>query len=70
MAQYDPRRTWSEGCGFHHRPVGNILDNILTQRFDQEIFSTVILALPLFQEGQLFMYGDRICTILVNRLED
>ena len=37
---------------------------------DHEIFSTVVLSLPLFQEGQLSVSGERMCTILVNRLED
>ena len=37
---------------------------------DLEIFSTVILFLPLIQEGQLSVSGERMCTILVNRLED
>ena len=37
---------------------------------DHEIFSTVILFLPLIQEGQLSVSGKRMCTILVNRLED
>ena len=37
---------------------------------DREIFSTVILSLPLIQEGQLSVSGERMCTILVNRLED
>ena len=37
---------------------------------DHEIFSTVILPLPLIQEGQLSVSGERMCTILVNRLED
>ena len=37
---------------------------------DHEIFSMVILFLPLIQEGQLSVYGERMCTILVNRLED
>ena len=37
---------------------------------DHEIFSTVILSLPLIQEGQLSVSGGRMCTILVNRLED
>ena len=36
---------------------------------DHEIFSTVILSLPLIQEGQLLVSGERMCTILVNRLE-
>ena len=37
---------------------------------DHEIFSTVILSLPLIQEGQWSVSGKRMCTILVNRLED
>ena len=37
---------------------------------DHEIFSTVILSLPLIQEGQLSVSGERMCTILVNHLED
>ena len=37
---------------------------------DHEIFSTVILSLPLTQEGQLSVSGERMCTILVNRVED
>ena len=37
---------------------------------DHEIFSTVILSLPLIQEGQLSVSGERMCTILVTRLED
>ena len=37
---------------------------------DHEIFSTVILSFPLIQEGQLSVSGERMCTILVNRLED
>ena len=37
---------------------------------DHEIFSTVFLSLPLIQEGQLSVSGERMCTVLVNRLED
>ena len=37
---------------------------------DHEIFSTVILSLPLIQEGQLSVSGERMCTILVNHLQD
>ena len=37
---------------------------------DHEIFSIVIFSLPLIQEGQLSVSGERMCTILVNRLED
>ena len=51
---FNPRR------GRHHSFV----------EIDHEIFSTVILSLPLIQEGQLSVSGERMCTILVNRLED
>ena len=37
---------------------------------NREIFSMVILPLPLIQEGHLSVSGERMCTILVNRLED
>ena len=37
---------------------------------DHEIFSAVILSLPLIQEGQLSVSGERMCIIPVNRLED
>ena len=50
-----------EVAGSTTAEVGNI---------DHEIFSTVILSLPLIQEGQLSVSGERMCTILVNRLED
>ena len=36
---------------------------------DHEMFSTVILSPLLIQEGQLSVSGERMCTILVNRLE-
>ena len=36
---------------------------------DHEILSTVILSLPLIQEGQLPVSVERMCTILVNCLE-
>ena len=42
------------------------VSNILSWRFDHEIFSTVILSLPLIQEGQLSVSGKRMCTILLN----
>ena len=62
-----------------HRPTGDQevagstpaeVGNILFVEIDHEIFSMVILSLPLFQEGQLSVSGERMCTILVNRLED
>ena len=37
---------------------------------DREILSTGILSLPPIQEGQLSVSGERMCIILVNRLED
>ena len=37
---------------------------------DHEIISVIILSLSLIQEGQLSVSGERMCTILVNRLED
>ena len=37
---------------------------------DHEIFSTVILTLLLIQKGQLSVSGKRMCTILVNCLEN
>ena len=46
------------------------ISNIIFVEIDHEIFSTVILSLPLIQEGQLSVSGERMCTILVNRLED
>ena len=37
---------------------------------DHEILSTVILSLQLIQEGHLSVSSERMCTILVNHLED
>ena len=62
-ASVDARPT---GCRFDLRQVRNIF----SWRFDHEIFSTVILSLPLNQEGHLSVSGERMCTILVNFLED
>ena len=39
-------------------------------KIDHEIFSTVILSLPLIQEGQLSVSGEGMCQILINCLED
>ena len=44
--------------------------NIISWRLIMKFFSTVILSLLLIQEGQLSVSGERMCTILVNRLED
>ena len=35
---------------------------------DHEIFSMVILSVPLIEEEQLSVSRERMCTILVNRL--
>ena len=52
--------------GFNpHRGRQHSFDEI-----DREIFSMVIISLPLIQEGQLSVSGERMCTILVNRLQD
>ena len=51
--QFNPRRGWQ------HSFV----------EIDHEIFSMVFLSLPLIQEGQLSVSGERMC-ILVNGLKD
>ena len=63
------------GCASNWRPGGHGFDPRRGQQhsfveIDHEIFSTVILSLPLIQEGHLSVSGKRMCTILVNRLED
>ena len=59
-------------CGYlleaPHRGVSNKYHSFV--EIDHEIFSTVILSLLLIQEGQLSVSGERMCTILVNCLED
>ena len=67
VAQLDAPSDWRpEGRGFNPRR-GRQHSFV---EFDHEIFSTVILSLPLIQAGQLSVSGERMCTILVNRLED
>ena len=65
----------SVGCSSNWRPGGRRFDPRRGQQhsfveIDHEIFSTVILSLPLIQEGQLSVSGKRMCTILVNCLKD
>ena len=65
----------SVGCASDWRPGGRGFEPRRGRQhsfveIDHEIFSTVILSLPLIQEGQLSVSGERMCTILVNRLED
>ena len=67
VAHLDAPSHWRPGGrGFNPRR-GRQLSFV---EIDHEIFSTVILSLPLIQEGQLSVSGERMCTILVNRLED
>ena len=53
------------------RPTGDDRDRQHSVvEIDYEIFSTVILSLPLIQEEQLSVSGERMCTILINCVED
>ena len=67
VAQFDVPSHWRPGgLGFNTRR-GRQHSFV---EIDREIFSIVILFLPLIQEGQLPVSGERMCTILVNHLED
>ena len=67
MAQLDAPSDWRPGGrGFNPRR-GRQHSFVEVGR---EIFSTIIPSLPLIQEGQFLVSGERMCTILVNRLED
>ena len=63
VAQLDVGMT--DGCGLD--PTGSQHSFV---EIDLEIFSTVILSLPLIQERQLSVSGERINAIMVNLLED
>ena len=65
VAQLDAPSDWRPG-GRGFNPRGGRQHPFI----DHEIFSKVILSLHLIQEGQLSISGERMCTILVNRLED
>ena len=67
IAQLDAPSDWRPG-GRGFNPRRGRQQSFV--EIDHEIFSTVILSLPLIQEGQLSVSGERMCTILVNRLED
>ena len=67
VAQLDAPSNWRPG-GRGFNPRRGRQHSFM--EIDREIFSTVILSLPLMQEGQLSVSGERMCTILVNRLED
>ena len=57
---------WRPGRGFD--PCQGWQHSFL--EIDHEIISMVILSLLPIQEGQLSVSGKKMCTILVNRLED
>ena len=66
MAQLDARPTGDQKvAGSTPAEVGNILSWRLIMKYFLQSFS-----LPLIQEGQLSVSGERMCTILVNRLDD
>ena len=67
VAQLDAPSDWRPG-GRGFNPCRDRQHSFVD--IDREIFSTVILSLPLIQEGQLSVFGERMCTILVNHLED
>ena len=67
VAQLDAPSDWRPG-GRGFNPRRGRQQSFV--EIDHEMFSTVILSLPLIQEGQLSVSGERMCTILVNRLED
>ena len=67
VAQLDAQSDWRPG-GRWFNPCRGRQHSFV--EIDHEIFSMVILSLLLIQEGQLSVSGERMCTILVNRLED
>ena len=67
VAQLDAPSDWRPG-GRRFNPRRGRQHSFV--EIDHEIFSMVILSHPLIQEGELSVSGVRMCTILVNRLED
>ena len=67
VAQLDALSNWKPG-GRGFNPRRGRQHSFV--EIDHEIFSTVILSLPLVQERHLSVFGERMRTILVNRLED
>ena len=67
VAQLDVPFDWRPG-GRRYNPRRGRQHSFM--EIDREIFSMVILSLPLIQGGQLSVSGERMCTILVNRLEN
>ena len=67
VAQLDARPSGDQEVA---GPTTAEVGNSLSWRFDHKTFSTVILFLLLIQEGQLSVSRERMCTTLVNRLEN
>ena len=67
VAQLDVPSDWRPG-GRGFKPRRGRQHSFV--EIDHEIFSMVIFYLLLIQEGQLSVSGERMCTILVNHLED
>ena len=67
MAQLDALSDWRPG-GHGFNPRQGWQHSFV--EINHEIFSMVVLSLLLIQEGQLSVSGKRMCTILVNLLED
>ena len=67
VAQLDGPSDWrQEVAGSTPAEVGNILSWRLIMKYFLPSFSPFVL----IQEEQLSVSGERMCTILVNRLED
>ena len=66
VAQLDAPSDWRPG-GRGFKPCR---DWNSFMEIDLEIFSTDILSLLLIQEEQLSVSGERMCTLLVNHLEN
>ena len=66
VAQLDAPSDWRPGGRWVNPRQGRQHSFV---EIDHEIFSTVILSLPLIQEGHLSVSGERMCTIPVNHLE-
>ena len=56
---------WSGGCRFYPARSATFFHG----DWSRNIFYVILLASPLIQGGQLSDSGERMCTILVNRLE-
>ena len=69
MAQLDAPSDWRPG-GRGFNPRRGRQHSFVEIDHEIHVSSMVILSLPHIQEGQLSVSGERMSTILVNRLED